>query len=933
MHTKTLLTLSLLFTAMAATAELWLKDEVDPMGTGGYGHNSSIYNQGKAALGLSTTWTSGESTGVFLTMTAMRDGLGATASSGGLNYLNVPAPLIASPTSGTYALYHTATSLTSEYMRHVCRTLTLLPAQTNVYFSALMAYESTTAFTGIPNNFWAGVGLSSDNNTSKLRYSEPNGFFVGFQKINSSGTTIVRLIAGGGTTLYTAPLVLLDAVEPQRTYMVVVKVEYNADGAETLHFAVNPVPGAEAYTHSFSTELLSADKSFRYLKLSGCYATSSKAICFDQFLAGSTYEDVVGEASAATTFIGHAAVTARDNADFWISYQLATLKANSTLSLLLGTEPDVWTTTNSLSDTTLLQPISVPVPALPADTTYYYNIVAQDAPDELIYSGASPATFLNGELTISTPTAHGSEIDLTPATITVSRASSAVQAPLLVRYTLIDETAEAGKDYAPSHAAGAITIPAGADHADILIQPIVNNKKRFDTTLRVVLTPGAYLLNDNTNCVVTLQDKPPQAGYSIWIGTGDASIAVNWYPPHVPGPADHVLLADYSNGTLLIPSSSPLTVASWTQTADYTGEVTINAPFAGTTPHLTILGDCTIAATSGLWSHTQSKTSEDYKLHAEIKGNMTLTGNATLSVYARGYGSSNFGPGATPASGAAHAGENSDYETVAGQTYGSIFKPLRYGSAGSSSMTAGGCIQLTVGGTLHLDANTAIKADGNLRSSGGSILITAGKLTGTGTISSDAAGEGLVTNTGVGSGGRVAIHLTHPDSAPSDFRGKWHAHGAAGSKSGNLPAGGGGTLYWQTAGQAHGEGTIYIKDDFNISHGPSYGRRSTILPPELDCTDDYRQSNCIIQENGNLKLRANVRINSLWINTQVSNAESIPTLRLNGRRLSTAALKIGSQTYPPGIYTAAQLGPHVVDNPEALGTVEITTPGITLFVH
>ena len=172
-------------------------------------------------------------------------------------------------------------------------------------------------------------------------------------------------------------------------------------------------------------------------------------------------------------------------------------------------------------------------------------------------------------------------------------------------------------------------------------------------------------------------------------------------------------------------------------------------------------------------------------------GQGTGAGRNLFAIYGSGGGGSFGGYGAMSAGGAG-----------TGAAYGSVTQPVDGGSGGGGARAVGdggaggGQIQLTVIGTLAVDGR--LSADGfsgaNLESgggSGGSLWVTAGTLTGAGTIS---ASGGLGNDGGGGGGGgRIALYLT-----TNHFTGVMKAWGAGTSP---LIAGAG-TIYTRLSNQS-----------------------------------------------------------------------------------------------------------------------------------
>ncbi len=900
--------------ASAAEAKLWLHDGV-PLGTGGYPENATIGGKNPTATtGTSGTWLSG--TGVYV----------ARGASMALDYTTVPSSLEAVAGSGTLAVCNSSTVATDRRIQP--RALSSIPANTNVYFSVLMAYQAG-AFDKFVDNLWAGIGLTEGDMREDATPMYVDGFFTGFQKLNTNGVTRIRLVAyAGGDAVPGSPVILHDNPQPGVTYMVAVKVVYNNDGAETVSFALNPIPGEENFDATLSANILTPNGKFQYLKLGGGYATANKNVFYDEIRAGSTFADVVGEVLQNSSFMGKAKASLTAENTFDVSMQMATHKNGAPVYLVMGTEPGVWSITNEFASTPVFQPLTITAQGTAPDTTYYYDVVAVDSAETPVFCGTEPGfeTFCTGSLLFDNATATADEGTLAPARITVRRAATGLSAPLVVHYAITDGTAVAGVDYVNAHQTGTLTIPAGAETADIVITPLPNKAKFYDTTLTVSLAGGLYFTGATASCAVTIVNAPLPEGYKVWTATANSSVtnAASWTPPGVPGADDHVLLGAYSTHNMTIPATSPLTVASWTQEAEYSGEVVINTPFTSETPQLLVLGDCIIAG--GTWTHAAGSTAENTKLFVEVRGDMTMAGGV-INLLNKGFNAYR-GPGGST-NGAAYGGESAQQDA---KTYGSIFKPMRYGSSGGSVSLSGGFLQLVVRGTLTLESGSSavFNANGNNQCSGGSIFLTVGALRGGGQITAN----GSSYSSKSGGGGRVAIYLTSPGAQRADFNGAVYVNGGIGSRQDDIPAAGNGSVYWQTAADADGAGTIIVSATHTDSHGDSYERRALRVPCDLpDVPEDYRNSHWIIRENGQLKLTDNVLVQSLKIDTAVANPASIPTLRLNGKTLRTRELSIGQTSCAPGTYTAADLGLHVVDGAEASGRVVVVSPATILIVR
>ncbi len=155
------------------------------------------------------------------------------------------------------------------------------------------------------------------------------------------------------------------------------------------------------------------------------------------------------------------------------------------------------------------------------------------------------------------------------------------------------------------------------------------------------------------------------AATRTWVGAGDtqnASEAANWSDSTLPASTDHVVLDGSSTKNLLWDAGVnglPDTVASWTQTEDYTGTVTIRTryPGQGAFEVFTITGDGVVA--NGTWTHandnndtaTSPPFTQHSRLNVSVGGNFTLGSAARIDVVGRGYNPGR-GPGRSPGSAA-----------------------------------------------------------------------------------------------------------------------------------------------------------------------------------------------------------------------------------------------------------------------------------------
>ncbi len=172
--------------------------------------------------------------------------------------------------------------------------------------------------------------------------------------------------------------------------------------------------------------------------------------------------------------------------------------------------------------------------------------------------------------------------------------------------------------------------------------------------------------------------------------------------------------------------------------------------------------------TNGWLSHPVTNA-----LNLKVTGDVTVEAGGYIAVGARGYAAQE-GPGwSFSGGGYGGRGGGDGFGNPGGGTYGSLTEPVDFGSGGirdtSRRVRAGGALRLWVGGELRV--NGKIVADGQPAAggggpSGGSLWLTARKLTGVGLISADGgSATGLMRgNYGEsgGGGGRIAIYTTCP---------------------------------------------------------------------------------------------------------------------------------------------------------------------------
>ena len=257
-------------------------------------------------------------------------------------------------------------------------------------------------------------------------------------------------------------------------------------------------------------------------------------------------------------------------------------------------------------------------------------------------------------------------------------------------------------------------------------------------------------------------------------------------------------------------------------------------------------------------------------LSLTVNGNLSVQSGGEITVQRMGY-YSQCGPGRTTGNrSSSHGGEGGSTDgTGSNVTYGSVLYPNTAGSGGSwggqNFSPGGGRMRLTVTGALQLDGVLDARPDMGYqdKSSGGSIWLTAGTLTGTGQV----LACGRDGNPG-GGGGRIAVYLTEGKefgNVTLDARGGFHGtnDGAAG------------TIYMENANQWGGRGRLIVANRGRISTAravtplpPTGGALASDIPPVYEAfTDDLSRVTLDIEGGGRVRLSADWRVADLQIAT------------------------------------------------------------------
>jgi head-tail adaptor len=258
----------------------------------------------------------------------------------------------------------------------------------------------------------------------------------------------------------------------------------------------------------------------------------------------------------------------------------------------------------------------------------------------------------------------------------------------------------------------------------------------------------------------------------------------------------------------------------WTKAASSTlGSLTVaNSQAGGRTPLppelaqvnvLTVTSGGELVADTPLQAQTLSMSNNGVISHSEestnglqlfVLGNATIASTSRIDVSSRGFNVVDGPGGSSGRNGGSHGGFGGagNATGTVGQTYGSVTEPTTLGSGGANSR-GGGAIRLSVGGALAVSG--AIRADGQSNAdggAGGSIWVSAGSISGLGTISAN-GGAYTDGSFGAGGGGRVAVYFT-----TNTFTGVLSAvSGASGGRTG-----GAGTIWTKASSSPLGSLTI-----------------------------------------------------------------------------------------------------------------------------
>ncbi len=417
----------------------------------------------------------------------------------------------------------------------------------------------------------------------------------------------------------------------------------------------------------------------------------------------------------------------------------------------------------------------------------------------------------------------------------------------------------------------------------------------YNVRWAVTPLPANYALTDFAQVVITNAGMLGiLSGQSFNFGTDLANISFSG--AHDGG--SYITVRDVAG--VIFPD--PFTVTNYT--------LRLDAPVTAT-------GEWTIA-TNGRLSHSRRETSAAKFIDLNLTGNLTV--NGSIDVQGCGYPAMS-GPGGADFPNAASYG-GLGYPPTPGKCYGSILNPDQHGSS-TFYLFGGGRVKLTVSGNTAVNGiiqATPLCDIGREWSSGGTVDLRSGSLSGNGSISARGGQATLGPDDDKGGGGgRIALRLTSGTSLGGvTVMASGGMGGISNPGGANTAAGGAGTVYIEKMGDAAGAGTLIIDNGLSTTNVTTY----TELPPSNTTTDDLSRVTIVLTNGAWVKLRANVRANTLSLAAGTR-------LDLNGYTGTVVSLTINNRSFI-GNFTATQLGPMIADSSGGNGLIIVPVRG-TLF--
>ncbi len=772
------------------------------------GFSSSDYTAGKSlsgkkggnkSVGLDTTTGWSSSTSVFV------------SQSGGI--LPLPESWTNNATvhgveEGRGVLSYNGAYSDSRANRAQQRALTCeWPASGSVYFRWLMRIPGSVMQGGYLKGNWnyclAGFGSVPIASPGSDTCTVTNGFYMGVRNRNNVLEAFAYVQPDGRDSLLSCPLFNVDTSKTL-DLVCVAKIDIGQNGNDTLSLHACPVSewddDFEWSTNIANVGFVSGPSPLRHLQLIGQYMTKNGWISFDEFVVATDEFEAYVHGSPLAPSLGGASLS-RGTSDY--SLTATELKNPADLSYILydGTSAS----TSGVQSVAANGSASWQISGMAEDRTWQVSVLAENdyGSDEKV-----AGTLYSGELTLGATT-DANEDGLVAGGVTVSR-DNADPFPLTVNYTISGSAGAQGTTWA---APVAVTIPANAQSATLPVVPLIDGSVREDVTITVTLAAGNYEIPAATSATLTLLNLGVPTGYNVWVAPADglASVASNWSLGRAPASGDAILFdGNFSSANCEWDAGS--SVASWTQTANYAGTVTVDTVFPGKGAFtlLTVTGNMTLSGgTITHKAHNATNKEDFYRLRLNVGGDLTIASGATIHATGKGaYG---------PRSGIGACAYGGSFD--GNRSWGSLTEPYGVGSSPSADGTynapAGGAIWIEVAGgtmlygSIRADSVSAWGQWNGYSGSGGAVYLKTETLSGSGNVSADCTNTSSGSNQQTGAGGRVSVLLTGGELTAFPNANLT----ALGGRSSYSRVGGVGTVLVRTPQKTNG--ILYLRDRTN----------------------------------------------------------------------------------------------------------------------
>lgn len=337
-----------------------------------------------------------------------------------------------------------------------------------------------------------------------------------------------------------------------------------------------------------------------------------------------------------------------------------------------------------------------------------------------------------------------------------------------------------------------------------------------------------------------------------------------------------------------------------------------------------VSGDVEIQS-GGTLTHTENPSTvrsptdrPKYRLNLAVGGDLTLASGGAISADGKGFAT---GCGSSPGNAPSHGGCGRD--RPASECYGSIFEPVTLGSGGTTQNgyggAGGGVIRLAVAGTFTHNGTLSANGRGTGTGesgygAGGSILVKAAAIVGTGSTTAYGAKSSASFAPGSG-GGRIALYQREAADW-SRYTGLVTAEACnpGGAHQGKARASAG-TVYRQVRGDAEHGGLIELGGSYWTESGTLYDMAFP-MPDDGRPATAYRQAVVHVKE-GRLQIGGNVKVRDLDLMSRYT------TVVLNDH-----LIRVAEKTHENCNWTAKSA---VVDRGQR-GDIIWMSPGFLLFV-